>query len=141
MRALAFATTVLALACGDDATVTDAGRPDAGRPDAGTDAGTDSGVDASAISCDDILAQTTAFIEANKACSLDADCFGAEVRCAMTLEEACCYTYLNGAVDVDRFLSLTSRLRECAGMTCECCASPRPRPACGPDNRCGPAAM
>jgi hypothetical protein len=138
VRALALVS--LLVACGDDATAFDAGRPDAGRPDAGTDAGSDSGVDASAISCDDILAQTTAFIDANKACSVDADCFGAEVRCAMTLEEACCYTYLNGAVDVDRFLALTSRLRECAGMMCECCASPRPRPACI-DNRCGPGAM
>jgi hypothetical protein len=135
-RDLVAALVIGAIGCGDDAAAPDGGF-DSGLPDAGFDAAMD---DAGPISCDTIADRTNAFIEANKACTEDSDCVGAEVRCAMSFEEACCYTYLSNDVDIDEFLALTGRLRECAGMTCECCASPRPDPACV-GGLCGPGAM
>ena len=134
-------------AAGTDAGGGDSGAPmDAARADdaamsldsGGRDAAmsVDAQIAFDAADCSSARAAAMAFVEANKTCTLDADCTQVAAPC-YSMTEDCCVVYMKTGYDTSAWSAIYGAVTSCAGGGCGCCASIPAPPGCLM-GRCGP---
>lgn len=89
-----------------------------------------------AADCSAARAAATAFVEANKDCTLDSDCAQVAAPC-YSMTEDCCVIYMKTGYDTASWTAIYDAVTSCAGSACGCCAAIPAPPGCIM-GRCGP---